>query len=93
MPCLASSFSVAPSRRWPTFTEQGSNVFRTCGRDDRQGPFDSDFIANNLAGKRIAVIHDKQTHSKGLAHEVKKQFNTRGTQVDLYDTAIAGEKD
>lgn len=75
-------------------TEQGfDNVFRTCGRDDQQGTVAGNFIADNFADKRIAIVHDKQTYSKGLADETKKRLNARGVQEVLYDTVTAGEKD
>ncbi|HEX9568244.1 MAG TPA: branched-chain amino acid ABC transporter substrate-binding protein [Rhodospirillales bacterium] len=85
---------ISPASTNPKLTEQGFfNVFRTCGRDDQQGPFDGDFIVDNFKGKRVAIVHDKQTYSKGLADEVKKQLNKRGTKEVLYDTVTAGEKD
>ena len=85
---------ISPASTNPKLTEQGfANVFRTCGRDDQQGPFDGNFIARHFAGKRIAVVHDKQTYSKGLADEVKKTLNARGIKEVLYDTVTAGEKD
>ena len=85
---------ISPASTNPKLTEQGFfNVFRTCGRDDQQGPFDGDFIADNFKGKRVAIVHDKQTYSKGLADEVKKQINKRGVKEVLYDTVTAHEKD
>ena len=85
---------ISPASTNPKLTEQGfDNVFRTCGRDDQQGTVAGNFIADNFADKRIAVVHDKQTYSKGLADETKKQLNKRGIQEVLYDTVTAAEKD
>lgn len=85
---------MSPASTNPKLTEQGfDNVFRTCGRDDQQGTVAGNFIADNFADKRIAIVHDKQTYSKGLADETKKQLNNRGIQEVLYDTVTAGEKD
>ncbi len=85
---------MSPASTNPKLTEQGfDNVFRTCGRDDQQGTVAGNFIADNFADKRIAIVHDKQTYSKGLADETKKQLNKRGIQEVLYDTVTAGEKD
>jgi branched-chain amino acid transport system substrate-binding protein len=85
---------ISPASTNPKLTEQGfGNVFRTCGRDDQQGAVAGNFIADNFAGKRIAIVHDKQTYSKGLADETKKQLNARGIKEVLYDTVTAGEKD
>jgi branched-chain amino acid transport system substrate-binding protein len=85
---------MSPASTNPKLTEQGfDNVFRTCGRDDQQGTVAGNFMADNFADKRIAIVHDKQTYSKGLADETKKQLNKRGIQEVLYDTVTAGEKD
>ena len=85
---------ISPASTNPKLTEQGfANVFRTCGRDDQQGAVAGNFIADNFAGKRIAIVHDKQTYSKGLADETKKRLNARGIKEVLYDTVTAGEKD
>ncbi len=85
---------ISPASTNPKLTEQGfANVFRTCGRDDQQGTVAGNFIADNFAGKRIAIVHDKQTYSKGLADETKKRLNARGVKEVLYDTVTAGEKD
>ena len=85
---------ISPASTNPQLTERGlDNVFRTCGRDDQQGIVAGNFIADNFGGKRVAVVHDKQTYSKGLADETKKQLNKRGVQEVLYDTVTAGEQD
>ena len=85
---------ISPASTNPLLTERAmDNVFRTCGRDDQQGIVAGNFIADNFAGKRIAVVHDKQTYSKGLADETKKQLNKRGVKEVMYDTVTAGEQD
>ncbi|MFA7431734.1 MAG: branched-chain amino acid ABC transporter substrate-binding protein [Rhodospirillaceae bacterium] len=85
---------ISPASTNPQLTEQGfENVFRTCGRDDQQGLIAGDFIAENYQGKKVAVVHDKQAYSKGLADETKKQLNARGVQEAVYETITPGEKD
>ncbi|MDA8345585.1 MAG: branched-chain amino acid ABC transporter substrate-binding protein [Thermaerobacter sp.] len=52
----------------PSLTEQGYNdVFRTIGRDDEQGPFAANFIANYLHAKTVVVMDDNTTYAHGLA--------------------------
>ena len=85
---------ISPASTNPLLTERGlDNVFRTCGRDDQQGIVAGNFIADSFPGKRVAVVHDKQTYSKGLADETKKQLNKRGVKEVVYDTVTAGEQD
>jgi len=61
---------ITPASTNPNFTERGLwNVFRTCGRDDQQGTVAGNYIADELKGKKIAIVHDKTTYGKGLADE------------------------
>ena len=53
---------ITPASTNPLFTERGMwNTFRTCGRDDQQGPFAADYLAKNFKGKNIAD-HQRQDH-------------------------------
>jgi branched-chain amino acid transport system substrate-binding protein len=85
---------ISPASTNPQLTEAGKwNVFRTCGRDDQQGFVAGNYMADNFADRKIAILHDKQAYSKGLADETKKQLNERGIQEVLYDTITPGERD
>ena len=85
---------ISPASTNPQLTEAGKPlVFRTCGRDDQQGNVAGNFIADNFADRKIAIVHDKQAYSKGLADETKKQLNERGVEEEIYDTVTPGEKD
>ncbi len=85
---------ITPASTNPTFTERKMwNVFRTCGRDDQQGAVAADYIATKLAGKKIAIVHDKTTYGKGLADETKKGMNAKKITEVLYDGVNTGEKD
>lgn len=85
---------VTPASTNPTFTERKMwNVFRTCGRDDQQGTVAGTYIAEKLAGKKVAVVHDKTTYGKGLADETKKAMNAKGVTEVLYEGVNTGEKD
>jgi len=85
---------ISPASTNPTLTDRGfDNVYRVCGRDDQQGTIAGNFLADTYGSKKIAVVHDKQAYSKGLADATKAQLNSRGVTEALYDTVNAGEKD
>lgn len=85
---------ITPASTNPNFTERKLwNVFRTCGRDDQQGAVAANHIVTKLAGKKVAIIHDKTTYGKGLADETKKGMNAKGVTEVLYDGVNTGEKD
>jgi len=85
---------ISPASTNPQLTEAGKwNVFRTCGRDDQQGEVAGAYLAKNFKDKKIAIVHDKQAYSKGLADETKKALNANGVKEVLYDTITPGEKD
>lgn len=85
---------VSPGSTNPTFTDRGLwNVFRVCGRDDQQGTVAGQYIAQNLADWKIAIVHDKTTYGKGLADETKKAINAAGINEVLYEGVNSGEKD
>lgn len=85
---------ISPASTNPKLTEQGfPMVFRTCGRDDQQGSVAGKYIVDNYKGKKIAIVHDKQAYSKGLADETKKTLNELGVTETLYETITPGEKD
>lgn len=72
----------------PMLTELRFNdVFRTIGRDDQQGPFAADFMANFLHAKRAAVINDNTTYAKGLADAAVAALKKDNVDV-VYDNAI-----
>jgi branched-chain amino acid transport system substrate-binding protein len=85
---------ITPGSTNPRITDRGLwNVFRTCGRDDQQGKVAGEFIAKSLAGKKLAIVHDKTTYGKGLADETKKTVNGLGVTEVLYEGVNKGERD
>ena len=85
---------ISPSATSPALTEQGfDNVFRTCGRDDQQGPIVANFISKHYAGKNVAIVQDKTAYGQGLADEVRKDLNKVGIHEKLYKSISRGERD
>jgi ABC-type branched-subunit amino acid transport system substrate-binding protein len=78
----------------PKLTSMGfDNVFRTIGRDDQQGPFAADFMANYLHAKKAAVIDDNTVYSKGLADNTVAGLKKDGVDVVYYDAITPGQMD
>jgi branched-chain amino acid transport system substrate-binding protein len=86
---------ISPASTNPKLTDErpGNNIFRVCGRDDQQGSVAGAYLAKNFADKNIAIVHDKQAYSKGLADETKKAMNAAGKEEVMYETVTPGEKD
>jgi branched-chain amino acid transport system substrate-binding protein len=71
---------ISGSATNPTLTERGmKTVFRTVGRDDQQGPAIASYIANELKGKKVAIVDDKTAYGEGIANEVEKTL--KGAKV------------
>lgn len=68
-------------------------MFRTCGRDDKQGVVAGDYIAAHYRGKVIAVLDDKSAYGKGLADETVKRLHQLGVQEAVRESFNAGERD
>ena len=87
---------ITPASTNPTLTDRGAkfaNVFRTCGRDDKQGVVAGNYLAEHYKGKPIAILHDKSAYGKGLADQTKLQLNKEGVQEAMYEAVTAGDKD
>src|ERR1700744_5272969 len=85
---------ITPASTNPQFTERGLwNVARVCGRDDQQGTVAGDYIAKAFKGKNIAILNDKTTYGKGIAHETKKALNKAGVTEKLFESYNKGDKD
>jgi len=79
-------------------TEKGLKYFlRTCGRTDTQGNFFAEYVVNVFGAKRIAIMHDNQTFSVGLAEDTKKGLQSKidagEVEIVYYDAITPGESD
>ena len=74
-------------------TEKGLKYFfRTCPRDDEQGRVAVKTL-EKMGFKRIALLHDNTTYSKGLADEAKALLEKKGLEIVFYDALTPGERD
>ena len=90
----AGIIAITPGSTNPQVTERGLGaMFRMCGRDDQQGIVAGDYIVDVLKGKKVVVLHDKDTYGQGLADATKAQLVKRGVTPVLYEGLTRGEKD
>jgi branched-chain amino acid transport system substrate-binding protein len=87
---------MSPASTNPTLTDRGarfSNVFRVCGRDDQQGVVAGTYIAERLAGKVVAIIHDRSQYGKGLADVTRDELHRRNINEAIYEAITQGDRD
>ncbi len=86
---------ISPASTNPALTDDrpGPGVYRVCGRDDQQGEVAAQYIMDNFADAKIAIVHDKSAYGKGLADQTRMQLNNAGVEEALYEAYTAGEKD
>ena len=90
----ADILMISPASTNPKVTDDaGKNVFRVCGRDDRQGLIVGDYLADSWHDKNIAILHDGTAYGEGLAKVTKQQLNNRGISEAVYDQYVPGEVD
>jgi branched-chain amino acid transport system substrate-binding protein len=83
---------IAPGSASAKLTDEGGpNVFRVCGRDDRQGWKVADYLAEHWAGKEIAILDDGTTWGAGVADGARRRLSERGVPVAVDDTITPNE--
>ncbi len=85
----AGLLQIAPSTTNPSFTDTAwesgwRTVFRTCGRDDKQGALAARYIASHHASSRIAILHNDSPYGQGLADIVRASLRTQGFHEAMY---------
>jgi branched-chain amino acid transport system substrate-binding protein len=90
----AKILMISPSSASAKLTDEGGpNVFRVCGRDDRQGFKVADYLADHWADKEIAILDDGTTWGAGVANGVRRRLNERGVPVAMDGTYTPGEEE
>jgi len=94
----AEMINIAYGATNTDLSERGLKYFfRTCGRTDTQGMFFADEVVPYFDAKRIAIMHDNNTFSLGLAEETKKALQAKidSGEVELvyFDGITPGESD
>jgi branched-chain amino acid transport system substrate-binding protein len=90
----ATVLQITPSSTNPMVTERGiATLFRTTGRDDMQGVFAGNWLAQNYAGKKVAVLDDRSPYGAGLAREAEDALVANGQPPALRDTYTQKQRD
>jgi branched-chain amino acid transport system substrate-binding protein len=90
----AGILQIAPGSASAKLTDEGApNVFRVCGRDDRQGTKVGDYLAEHWADKEIAILDDGTTWGAGVADGVRRRLHERGVRVAMDETFTPGEEE
>ncbi len=85
---------IASGASNPKLTEEASDlVFRTYGRDDREGKMLGEYIVKHFHGKKFAIAHDNSAYGFGVAQAVKQAVETAGIKDALLETYTPGERD
>jgi branched-chain amino acid transport system substrate-binding protein len=88
----AKILMIAPGAINSKLTDEGGpNVFRVCGRDDRQGTKVADYLGDHWAGKKIAILNDGTVFGAGLADAARRRLHERGVAVAMDEVYTPGE--
>jgi branched-chain amino acid transport system substrate-binding protein len=90
----AGILMITPGSASAKLTDQGGpNVFRVCGRDDRQGAKVADRLADHWPGHAIAILDDGTTWGTGVADGARGRLKERGVRVAVDETIAPGEEE
>ncbi len=83
----AKILMISPSSASAKLTDEGGpNVFRVCGRDDRQGTKVADYLADHWAGKEIAILDDGTAWGRASPTGSGAGCSERGVTVAVDET-------
>jgi branched-chain amino acid transport system substrate-binding protein len=85
---------ISPGASNPKLTDEAKDlIFRTYGRDDKEGAFLGAYLAKHFHEKKIAIATDNSAYGLGLALEVKKSLNAGSIQEVLFESYTPGQRD
>ena len=87
--------AITPGATAPAVTDtiKPHYFFRTIGRDDQQGPFAANYIADVLKPKTVAILHDKQTYGSGVATQVRAALKDKDMNIVMDEGINVGDSD
>ena len=90
----AHVLQISPASTDPNLTELGiGTLFRVTNRDDAQGVFAGTWLAKHYAGKRLAVIDDRQPYGRLAAGQTARTVADNGLTPTLVGSFARGTAD
>ena len=90
----AGVIMISGSATNPKLTEQGLwNVFRVVNRDSEQARLAGDYLAEQWADAKIAIVHDGTVYGQDLAEETRRQPHQRGIREAVFAEIVPGQPD
>ena len=94
----AGILQITPASTNPALTEDAAkkgwnNIYRTCGRDDKQALVSGQYLLDHYKGKPVAILDDKSAYGKGLADATTQTINAGGLKEVIHESITAGDKD
>ena len=83
------TFMLTPSASSPDVTKDKDNVFQVCFTDPNQGTGAADYIAENMAGAKVAVIYrNDDAYSQGIRDTFVKEAEAKGAFEIVSETTF-----
>lgn len=89
---------ITPASTNPKLTEMAAadgvqTLFRTTGRDDRQGIVAGAWLASKYAGRNVAILDDQSVYGREVAGETQRAMEAAGLKTALRDTYVQKQGD
>lgn len=91
---------IAAGARHPALTEPGPSpqppmqtVFRLAGRDDRQGAAAAQWLLQEAAGRRVAIVHDRTGYAREIVQDAEKALRAAGVEEPTVLPLVAAKTD
>ena len=86
------TFMLTPSASSPDVTADKDNVFQVCFTDTNQGTGAADYIAENMAGAKVAVIYrNDDAYSQGIRDTFVKEAADKGAFEVVYQGTFTND--
>lgn len=80
---------ISAASTTPSLTDSGNeNIFRVCGRDDRQGRVAATWVVNHMPGHSVAVVHDGTPYGRGLAEKFTESYEFVSGQTVCFEMTV-----